>query len=313
MATLNEIAYNIKELMSGGNENIENNISTRQIKHWIHYHRAKIIEDKILNKSPIDRRYIQPLCSKIISIKDEFSLLGNTTSNIDFMAKSESFGWSNNDYHGTDYHEGTEFNRFSITVTLPHTLNISVNDGLTDIRLRKRLTNDDRTLTGRWMGWNKLPIKSKDNAAFDWANKFTKTNKPYAIVYNNMKTANDVTNGNDEMALEVSGLRYQAVENDSVTGTPAPKRYYDYWIDVWGILTNPTKAQKAVDYTGTGTVYEQFDDSVSHYPITEEDLPLLISRVAEIEMSLILKTPEDLVEDNVDTSKIKIGGGQQRQ
>jgi len=30
-------------------------------------------------------------------------------------------------------------------------------------------------------------------------------------------------------------------------------------------------------------------------------------------MSLVLKTPEDLVEDNVDTSKIKIGGGQQRQ
>jgi len=64
MATLNEIAYNIKELLSGGDENIESSISTRQIKHWIHYHRVKIIEDKITNNYPIDRRYIQPLCSK---------------------------------------------------------------------------------------------------------------------------------------------------------------------------------------------------------------------------------------------------------
>ena len=47
MATLNEIAYNIKGLMSGGQESVENSIDTRQIKHWIHYHRAKIIEEKI--------------------------------------------------------------------------------------------------------------------------------------------------------------------------------------------------------------------------------------------------------------------------
>ena len=47
MSTLNEIAYNIKNLAYGGNSPKEVNITTQQIKHWIHYHRAKLIADNI--------------------------------------------------------------------------------------------------------------------------------------------------------------------------------------------------------------------------------------------------------------------------
>jgi len=47
MITLNEIAHNIKNLAYGGNTSVENSISLRQIKHWIHYHRAKLIADNI--------------------------------------------------------------------------------------------------------------------------------------------------------------------------------------------------------------------------------------------------------------------------
>lgn len=50
MATLNEI-YNIKELMSGGDEKLENNIDTRQIKYWVHYHRSKNNRGKIKIKT----------------------------------------------------------------------------------------------------------------------------------------------------------------------------------------------------------------------------------------------------------------------
>ena len=304
MATLNEISYNIKELMSGGNETLEQNISTRQIKHWIHYHRAKIITDKLSSGEILDRRYIQPMFSELIELEDEHDLLGNTSTFVNSIDEAGSFGWSNNDYNGTDYHEGSEFNTFSVTVTLPHTLNVGTHDGLTDIRLRKRIKQTDSTV-GRWMGWNKLPIKSKDNAAFDWANKFNKTNKPYAIVYNNMKSELDGSKGKKEMALEVAGLRYQIIENNS-------SKFYQYWVDVWGVLTDPTKAQKIYNYASSTSLYSPFDDSVSHYPVTEEDLPLLISRVAEIEMTLVMKTPEDLVEDNVDTTKINIGGEQRQ-
>ena len=47
MITLNEIAYNIKNLAYGGKTSTENSISISQIKHWIHYHRAKLIADNI--------------------------------------------------------------------------------------------------------------------------------------------------------------------------------------------------------------------------------------------------------------------------
>ena len=103
----------------------------------------------------------------------------------------------------------------------------------------------------------------------------------------------------NNLNLEISGLRYQVVENNNTN-------IYDYWVDVWGILTDPTQAKKVQSVSNGVTTYQNFSHSSSYYPIAEEDIPLLNSRVAEVEMNLVLKTPNDLVEDNVDTTKIKI-------
>lgn len=43
MATLNEIAYNIKNIISGGVASDDSDISTRQIKFMIHNHRANLL------------------------------------------------------------------------------------------------------------------------------------------------------------------------------------------------------------------------------------------------------------------------------
>jgi len=45
MITLDQIAYNIKNLAYGGTTSTENQIGIVQIKHWVHYHRAKLIVD----------------------------------------------------------------------------------------------------------------------------------------------------------------------------------------------------------------------------------------------------------------------------
>ena len=45
MITLDQIAYNIKNLAYGGNTSTENQIGIVQIKHWVHYHRTKLIVD----------------------------------------------------------------------------------------------------------------------------------------------------------------------------------------------------------------------------------------------------------------------------
>ena len=41
--TLNEIAYNIKNIVEGGRHGEDSSISIRQIKHMVHYHRARLI------------------------------------------------------------------------------------------------------------------------------------------------------------------------------------------------------------------------------------------------------------------------------
>ena len=41
--TLDEIAYNIKNLVEGGISGEDSNLSIRQIKHMIHYHRANLL------------------------------------------------------------------------------------------------------------------------------------------------------------------------------------------------------------------------------------------------------------------------------
>ena len=45
--TLNEIAYNIHNIMYPNTLTLEGELPLSQIKHWIHYHRAKLIEENI--------------------------------------------------------------------------------------------------------------------------------------------------------------------------------------------------------------------------------------------------------------------------
>jgi hypothetical protein len=47
--TLNEIAYNIKNLAEGGYTTDDNKLSIRQVKEWIHYHRLNILESYTVN------------------------------------------------------------------------------------------------------------------------------------------------------------------------------------------------------------------------------------------------------------------------
>ena len=41
--TLNEIAYNIKNIVEGGRHGEDSSISIRQIRHMVNYHRARLI------------------------------------------------------------------------------------------------------------------------------------------------------------------------------------------------------------------------------------------------------------------------------
>jgi|TARA_R100000084_G_C4654329_1_gene151837 hypothetical protein len=64
--TLNEIAYNIKNIVEGGIAGEDSNLSLSQIKHMIHYHRASL-----LTKYTDSGRYVSEECCSIITGSNE--------------------------------------------------------------------------------------------------------------------------------------------------------------------------------------------------------------------------------------------------
>jgi hypothetical protein len=300
MATLNEITYNIKELLSGGGERNEQKISTRQIKHWVHYHRAKIIEEKLLAGAPLDRNWIQPIKSCSIFPEVFFSFYLSQTAqtsypNNDTYGITEKSAWANNNYYGKNYLEDDDNQYYIYTKEMPNTINVGNRDGITDARIKRRAHNLGNDNIGQFTGWSPVSIKTKDEAQYAWANKFTKIKTPYAVPYNE----------NHATKLEIGGLRIRPNrDNNDVI--------YEYGLETYGILQNPTKSVRWDWSNNSNDNMLEFDeilynDSIDSYPISSEDLPLLISRVAEVEMTLLLKTPLDLIEDNTNTPKINIG------
>ena len=59
MASLKEIAYNIKSIANNGNPSDDDNLSLRQIYHWIHIHRAAILKEYSKNGQKINLAYYQ--------------------------------------------------------------------------------------------------------------------------------------------------------------------------------------------------------------------------------------------------------------
>ena len=69
--TLNEIAYNIKNLVEGGMSGEDSNLSITQIKHMVHYHRANL-----LTRYTDSGRYISESMLQTVAVPNT---AGNTT------------------------------------------------------------------------------------------------------------------------------------------------------------------------------------------------------------------------------------------
>tara|TARA_R110000744_G_scaffold17850_4_gene48132 strand:- start:13877 stop:14497 length:621 start_codon:yes stop_codon:yes gene_type:complete len=71
--TLNEIAYNIKNLSEGGYSTDDSNLDIRQIKSWIHYHRLGLLESYTDNGKKIPSGATQNL--GVFTVPDSDSYL----------------------------------------------------------------------------------------------------------------------------------------------------------------------------------------------------------------------------------------------
>ena len=66
MASINEIAYNIRNIARGGYASDDELISIKQIKHWVHYHRAQLLMNYTSNGKFIHPQTIQLYTSALV-------------------------------------------------------------------------------------------------------------------------------------------------------------------------------------------------------------------------------------------------------
>ena len=255
MATLNEIAYNIKNLAYGGNSPKEVNISTKQIKHWIHYHRAKLVVDNIdkgilsnhilwqelkldvHNYNNVSVKLLDTLWDIYWQDKNNYSsstqalpvpdirwaLSGSSPYDVDFIknlpkdpegdfngywipgpttmsgavGQDRLLGKENRNQYGlstsSSQVRGDFRNISSAEFVIPEILMLKNHGSIKDISLRRMVYHGSDANLGEWEDGSNiengpqhdfihLPMKTIDEASYSNYNRFTSSNKPYAIL-----------------------------------------------------------------------------------------------------------------------------------
>ena len=267
MITLNEIAYNIKNLAYGGKSNGEANLTIPQIKHWVHYHRAKLIADN-LDKGILSNHIIwQNYELNASNILDSVIMQGNLDPS--GLTGSDLNRWNNipkdatpqaldrwtldstltskndaltpylKDSHSLsqygDYKKISQFkndyrNISQAGFTIPEPLMLKDNKSIKSIEL-------DRIawMTGTVSGFGRafepilLPLKTLDEGMYAKHNRFTSNNKPYATL-ERVDFNNDTLNST---ALMLKGLQVTPTIELPIMPSTVPNGTFDTDINDW--------------------------------------------------------------------------------
>ena len=267
MITLNEIAYNIKNLAYGGKPNVEANLTTSQIKYWVHYHRAKLIADNldkgILSNHIIWQNYELNASNMLDSVimqgnidptaftgsdlnrwtnipkdstpqaLDRWTLDSTLTSKNDALTPYLKDSHSLSQYG--DYKKISQFkndyrNISQAGFTIPEPLMLKDNKSIKSIEL-----NRIAWMTGTSIGFGRafepilLPIKTLDEGMYSKHNKFTSNNKPYATL-ERVDFNDDIHNNT---ALMLKGLQVTPMIDLPVMPSTVPNGTFDTDINDW--------------------------------------------------------------------------------
>ena len=168
MITLNEIAYNIKNLAYGGKNSSENNISTSQIKHWVHYHRAKLIVDNInngvLNFSSLYQVISEPAAQRLTKV-----------NNVNF------YGTSTLRKNSKQY-KGDFRNRGFLFYYIPEVVMLSNDAAIKEISVVRSVNDLAQSKYSDYSSPIKVYRKSLSEVAYGDYNKFTNNQHPYYTI-----------------------------------------------------------------------------------------------------------------------------------
>jgi len=266
MITLNEIAYNIKNLAYGGKSNSEANLTISQIKHWVHYHRAKLIADNldkgILSNHIIWQNYELNAGNMLDSIimqgnddpsafagsdlnrwtnipkdatpqaLDRWTLDSTLTSKNDaltpYLKDSHSLSQYGN-YKKTSQFKNDYRNISQAGFTIPEPLMLKDYKSIKNIELDRIVWKNGADDTfGRSFEPILLPIKTLDEGMYSKHNRFTSDNKPYATL-ERVDFNDDIHNST---ALILKGLQVAPIVK-LPTALVVPNGTFDTDINGW--------------------------------------------------------------------------------
>ena len=340
MITLNEIAYNIKNLAYGGKTSTENSISISQIKHWIHYHRAKLIADNIdkgiLNNQSlyqvgalILRNSTAPQAEAYYKAWDAFK------RDSSLSAPAVTAGFIENHSKASN---GELRDSFLVYSSMAYAHNSTSQDYLDGRHrdfygrevYRSQIRGDFRNF-GMHGFWIPRPLMLKDNSGIKNVEVIRNTHHPDDISTTEL---NEETDGfNKSYQGQEFGI-YNKFTNESKPsywqGTARLNRAENSqgnYIILNNLQVSPnyhgglnTPANKKIFWKYQGVVnlilenpteidimYDRYympkinwDDATTPYPIPMEYVSDLIQRVIQVEMQTELKTMPDIITDGMD-------------
>jgi len=271
MITLNEIAYNIQNIMYPNTLTIEGEIPLRQIKHWIHYHRAKLIQDNIskgiLNFGSIYQR-INHTIPRLPSTDNFYrDLYGRETSRMKNRGDWRNLG--------------------KIFYNIPEIIMLPNNSAIKEVSVSRIIYDQNNVEFADEMSSRiHLSQRSKTEKEFSSFNKFTNNNKPFYTIDREADLDDGEDNGGPQ--LQVWGLKRSPNYFGDLQTSVAENLQFRYLLGYTSILQDPTNLNEIhIDED------QIFDEDKTPYPIPLQYIPDLIQRIVQSEIATSLKIMEN--------------------
>tara|TARA_R100000900_G_scaffold99886_2_gene77233 strand:+ start:1842 stop:2726 length:885 start_codon:yes stop_codon:yes gene_type:complete len=278
----------------------EGQITLRQIKFWIHYNRAKLIQENvskgILSNNNLYQR--ANVMRRPITYENHESFVNNPIGNftkdyLDFYGRKISKTQNRGDWRNLGY----------VPLNIPEIISIPNDAGITVSMSRRVLDVTNMHQSPQPPKMIALYRKSIADKNFGDFNKFTKNDKPYYTIekqmsLHNPQLPNTVKNAysfNGNTLLMINGLQISP-NNYGDLEVPAGELIdFQYRFFINFILQDPTQIEEDLgglwSHEGGGEgQLQKFDDDTTPYPIPAEHVKDLIERVLQTEGSVSLKT-----------------------
>lgn len=296
MASLNELAYNIKNMAYGGSSTTgEESVGIRQIKFWIHYYRAQMIKEQANEGTGINQMFFQAIPFRnqndarydYVHTDDttpwKTYVDAQTENNAEFIVFSqrtvEASSYPNDSIYREDNY-GRDFDNFNlyeergdygeIVCKLPNLIHVN-GFGLKNVRIRKGFESARQNKSTI-----DIPVIDIRSHAGKKYNRFTRTS-PAATINN--------TQNRDELIIGPLKSHIRESQGGYIS-TPMQYRLYAN-----GLYVNPTEKDGWSD-----------DDQ---YPLPDFMISELNRKILTQEFNITKQTIDDRIDDNIDTAIVQ--------